>query len=195
MMNDDFFVARAFFTYLNSFSYAYATSSYPTKNTVGHGTFAPVVPVTLYHKETNAPVPITGGMLVDTGAEDSVISEKYAKLIGLDHKKNGVAYNVGGVGGKVTGTYYMNKIPMKIGGLKPIAVNALFGPTLDDDQVLGRTTLRLFITSLTQQQIQVAEYATQAATTAAKKSAYVRALHGAILASSSNAQSHYRNRI
>lgn len=177
-------VAQAFFTYLNSF----ATSVYPTKETKGHGIYAPVVPVTIYHKKTNAAVSVTGGMLVDSGAEDTILNERYARAIGLEHK-TGPAYNLSGAGGKVGGMFYLHKIPMKIGNLNPLSVNVLFGPQIDEDQVIGRGTLRQFIVTLTQQQVRLSDYQ------AAVKSAYVKALHGAIL-NSSNSQSHYnRSRI
>lgn len=176
-------VAQAFFTYLNSF----ATSVYPTKETKGHGIYAPVVPVTIYHKKTNAAVPVTGGMLVDTGAEDSILNDKYAKAIGLEYKA-GPAYNLSGAGGGVGGLYYAHKIPMKIGNLNPLSVNVLFGPQMEEDQVIGRGTIRQFILTLTQQQVRLSEY--QATT----KAAYAKAYHAALL-NASNTQSHFRNRM
>jgi hypothetical protein len=179
-------IADSFLSYLDSF----ATVTYSTQLSKHYGQSAPVVPLFLIHQDNaNQAIPIPGGAVVDTGAEDTVLNQRYAKLIGIDDiKKNGIAVNIGGAGGKLSALYYIhNNVKLRIGNLQPVSVPVTFGPNLEEDNVIGRSALRQYIITLTQQQIRITDYAAKA------KAAYVQAYNAALMAG--NYQAHYRNRI
>jgi hypothetical protein len=185
-------IVQSFFSYLNSYA---TTITYPTQLSKHYGASAPVVPLFLLHtKNANqAPIPVTGGAVVDTGAESTVLNQKYAKLIGIDDlKKGGLALTIGGSGGNLSALYYEHKIKLRIGNLQPVTVPVAFGPHLEEDHVIGRSTLREYIITLTQQQIRVTDYAKTAA--AKTKAAYAHAYHAALM-NAGNSQARYRNRI
>ena len=180
-------VAQSFFSYINSFAtFAKATTS----SNIG-GIYTPLVPVTLINpKDVKKTVNVAVGAIVDTGAEHTLLQEKYAKAIGFDYK-NGTRYNISGAGGNVASVFYGNKVLLKIGTLTPTPTTVLFGPSNDDDNVIGRNTLREYVTTLTRDQIRLAEYVQEEKAT---KSAYAKALYASFM-NSSNAAANYRNRI
>jgi hypothetical protein len=181
-------VAQSFFTYVNSL----ATVSYPTVNSIHFGDYAPVVPFFLLNKKTNQAIPVIGGAEIDTGAEGTLLNQKYAPLVGVDLEK-GIRYNVGGAGGKLSNIYYLHRVKVRIGNLQPVETDILFGPIGEGDHVIGRSTIREYVVMLTLANVRVSDRV-GTTTTNTKKSAYVKAYHAALM-NAGNAQANFRNRI
>lgn len=124
----------------------------------------PTHPITFYNVKTQAPVRID--VLPDTGASNTVLDMKYAKLLGVDANTPGASTAmIEGIGDR-TISGFVAQVPMKIANLAPIAVPVTFVPGLPVN-VLGRYRgMSQYRVTLTWNKIYYEELAKQAAAAA-----------------------------
>ncbi len=84
-------------------------------------------------------LPFPTRMVVDSGAEDTLIDAEMAAIIGIDITKC-TQQKVGGISGSTTG--YVHAVSIEIEGFDdPLEVNAVFVPKLGTSGLLGQADL------------------------------------------------------
>lgn len=111
-------------------AHSYATATF---NIGSNRAKSPMHPVYFYNMKTRKWVVLN--MLSDTGADYTVMSSNYGNMLGLPKTSNMTA-NVTSGTGLSNNQFYMHKVVMKIGTLKPVVALVTVGPNVIN--ALGR---------------------------------------------------------
>lgn len=132
-----FYVTIPDYLFLNN----YNESFYNTVQSYATATFnismnrakSPMHPVQFYNMKTKKWV--TLNLLSDTGADYTVMSSQYGDMLGLPKTSTSTAQVTSGTG-LSNKQFYMHRVIMKIGNLKPVAALVTVGPNVIN--ALGR---------------------------------------------------------
>lgn len=112
---------------------SYATSTSASFNIGGNRASSPMHPVQFYNRTTRKWVSVD--LLSDTGADYTVMNSRYAEILGLPETSPNTAQVTSGTG-LSNKQFYMHKIIMRIGNMKPVIALVTIGPNVIN--ALGR---------------------------------------------------------